>query len=123
MFDHKPDRLLHGVNLLSGIRFPNRIGHRIVSAHADTLPHHHRRPAGFGEQLVILAKDLTILTEQCNFLAEAVGDRHVAAIVPERAVVARRAVIMENEEVTNARIFLAGQPVDRGFLSLRNAVE
>ena len=66
---------------------------------------------------------MAVLAEQLDLLGKAVGHGHVAAIVPERTVVTRCAVIMKDKEIADTRIFLAGQAIERVFLRLRHAIE
>src|SRR3546814_2657787 len=62
---------------------------RVIALRLDPLPQHHLHPAIFGEQFLVAAKDAARFAEQLDLLLQAVGDRHVGTMPPERAVAAR----------------------------------
>lgn len=66
----EPDGPFNLVKLAPGCFEVQRIGHGIMAVHGDALPHHHCGPAGFGEQLVILAEYLPVSAEQFDLLGQ-----------------------------------------------------
>ena len=67
-----------------------------MPCHINPLAHHDRSPTGFSKQFVIFAKNLTIVAKQFNFFGQALWDRHVAAVVPKRAVVPAGRIVMQD---------------------------
>ena len=94
-----------------------------MSAHHDALTHHYCCPACFGEKLVIFTEDLAIQAEQVRLFGQGFGYGHVAAIIPERAVIAAGGIIVQDQKIADAGIFFAGQAVECIFLRLCDTIE
>ena len=91
-----------------------RVGQRVVARRHDALSRQHLEPADFGEQLLMLADDVPVAAPQVDLRGERVGDGHVAALAPERRVVARCRLVMEDDEVADAFVFEVALAVELG---------
>src|SRR5690606_10308885 len=95
------DRLLDVSEPSAQLVFAHHVDQRIVAARADVLTDHDREPARIVEELVVLAEDAAAVSEQIHLVLEEVGDAHVAAVVPERRVVALGRLVVEHDEIAD----------------------
>src|SRR3546814_15169014 len=78
----------------------------MIACRLDSLPRHHRQPARLGEQFVMLAEDASRGAEHLELGLQPLGRREVAALIPERLVVALGGVIMEHAEIADTDILV-----------------
>jgi len=83
----------------------------VIASRAQTLPVHYLEPAELREQFVAFAEDAALALEQLHLQAQRLGDRHGAAIVPERRVISLRRVVMQNDEVADMLKFATRLPI------------
>src|SRR6185437_1249074 len=80
-FHYRRARLLE-----PGLDLPRRepIDQRVVATRNDVLTDHDREPAEHGEKVGLLAEDTAVAAKELDLLAQAFGQRDVAAVLPER---------------------------------------
>lgn len=96
---HEADRFLDLVELALQLVRRDALGHRVVAFHRDTLPHHHRGPAGLGEQLVFGEQPY----------AEFAGDRKDAVFSDTEGLELLRK--FRAAGVPTVAVFLSGRPL------------
>src|SRR5262249_11823160 len=63
----------------------------------DVLADHHREPALNREKIRVLAQDAPVTAEEIELLPQTVGERHIPAMLPERAAAVRLRIVHEHE--------------------------
>jgi hypothetical protein len=94
-----------------GVQF-HVVGQTIVVFGTQALSKEHREPAWRREEPVLVFFNVTAMHEERDFLAQAVGHIHVAAILPELGIVARVRVVVQDQKVAHALILEIDQAVE-----------
>ncbi len=81
------------------------VGGGMVAAGLDPLADQDRQPARLGEELVMLAENPPGGAEHRQLFRQPLRRGEVAAIIPERRIVARRGVVMQHQEVADVDVF------------------
>ena len=99
------------------IRARNGIRNRVVARGNNPLANKDLKPADFGEQFLVLARDLRISTPQLDLCGKRVGNGLATPSHPERLDAFIGAVV-QDDEVANALIFEIALTVELVTLGL-----
>ena len=78
----------------------------MIAFRAYTLPNQDLQPAWFGKQIIGPPLNPPGFTKKLDLMAQAVRDRHVLAMQPKGGVGAFIGVIVQDQEVSDQRVFL-----------------
>src|SRR5262245_62053630 len=67
----------------------------------NALPQQHLQPADLGKQLIVVTHDAAAGSEQVDLTLQLLGNRHAAAVIPERRVMPLHRLVVQDQEVPN----------------------